>query len=39
LDAFGADTNAITIIRRNGSQVSFAGSKEDVANELWDDLP
>jgi phosphopantothenoylcysteine decarboxylase/phosphopantothenate--cysteine ligase len=38
LDALGADTNAVTIIRRNGSQDSFTGNKEDVANRLWDDL-
>jgi phosphopantothenoylcysteine decarboxylase/phosphopantothenate--cysteine ligase len=38
LAAFGADTNSVVIIKRNGSQTSFAGSKEDIANGLWDDL-
>jgi len=38
IDALGADTNAVTIIRRDGSQVSYSGTKEDVANRLWDDI-
>ncbi|MCL2147233.1 MAG: bifunctional phosphopantothenoylcysteine decarboxylase/phosphopantothenate--cysteine ligase CoaBC [Synergistaceae bacterium] len=36
--ALGADINDVTLIRRNGSNVSFDGSKEDIANGLWDDL-
>jgi len=38
VSALGSDENAVIIIRRDGSQVSFAGSKEDIANRLWDDL-
>ncbi|MCL1941427.1 MAG: bifunctional phosphopantothenoylcysteine decarboxylase/phosphopantothenate--cysteine ligase CoaBC, partial [Synergistaceae bacterium] len=38
VDALGADTNSIVIIKRNGDQISFTGSKEEVANGLWDDL-
>ena len=37
-DALGADENAVVIISRNGSQVSLAGNKEDVADGLWDAL-
>jgi phosphopantothenoylcysteine decarboxylase/phosphopantothenate--cysteine ligase len=36
--ALGADINDVTMIRRDGSLVSFDGSKEDIANGLWDDL-
>ena len=38
LDAFGSDTNSVTLVRRDGRETSFAGSKEDIANGLWDDL-
>jgi len=37
-NAFGSDENDVVIIRRDGSQISFAGGKEDVADGLWDDL-
>ena len=36
--ALGADINDVVMIRRNGSHVSIDGSKEDIANGLWDDL-
>lgn len=38
LAAFGSDTNDVTLIWRNGKEASFVGSKEDIANGLWDDL-
>ena len=38
LAAFGSDTNDVVMIRRNGREALFSGSKEDVANGLWDDL-
>ena len=36
--ALGADINDVTLIRRNGSHIFLDGSKEDIANGLWDDL-
>ena len=38
VSALGSDEAAVMLIRRNESQVSFAGSKEDIANGLWDDI-
>jgi phosphopantothenoylcysteine decarboxylase/phosphopantothenate--cysteine ligase len=38
VSALGSDTNVVEMIRRDGSLVSFAGSKEDIANVLWDDI-
>ncbi len=32
---FGADTNAVRILGADGSSMEYAGTKEDVAEEIW----
>jgi len=32
---FGADTNTVRILGADGSELEFAGTKEDVAEEIW----
>ena len=36
--SFGLDTNTITLIPRDGEELTFSGNKEDIAFDIWSRL-